>query len=625
MKTDFSGNLYIAGSFLKVDSVETGNFAKWDGNKWSAFASGIEGSMSSIDVVSPEKITASVNFKNGDETNANVSVWDGSQWTDIEGTFNDSILEIAVDEDDRIYAVGKFTRIYEKEISGLAIFNGSEWTSTGATFDGGTPSSILVIDSKNVYIAGSIYKMNSEKTDSLLKWDGESWTSLGKSSDIYTIAQDKEGNIYAGGHFSTAGKSASKNIAKWNGSEFVPLALGLNDYVDNIETDRSGNIFIAGRFSGVGDGKANYLARRNGSSWDALGKGTDGTIRSIDIFSNGNIAVGGNFNMAGEVEAKNIAIWDGDKWNALGSGLNSSVSSLSFDSSGGVYTAGNFDTAGNVKVSGLAMWNGNKWEALGAGITSSFLGGLTSTAVDSKDNLYVTGSFFEVGGVDSRDIAKWSKKSKSWVHMEEREFNEARMPDMAYQVEVTSGDIPVFIIGYQRPWPPEFQDRWTALEKYENDKWQKLGHQPFTFTITSDDEIFMLSIKEDDMDQFIGHRLWKLSGTEWTEYDLDLDPGIRTMKYIEEKDVLLVGGDFITMGGVLSPYLAQIRFSEEFDPEEQEPDEESNDHDVSDNTDDADEINDNTPFPDDEDYFPDSENKNTEPIDINGCGCTIIL
>jgi hypothetical protein len=85
-------------------------------------------------------------------------------------------------------------------------------------------------------------------------------------------------NLYAGGHFTTAGGNAANYIAQWNGSSWSPLGSGLgmpypyNPYVEALAA--SGNtLYAGGEFTTAGGHLAHYIAQWNGSRWSALGSG----------------------------------------------------------------------------------------------------------------------------------------------------------------------------------------------------------------------------------------------------------------------------------------------------------------------------------------------------------------
>jgi hypothetical protein len=55
----------------------------------------------------------------------------------------------------------------------------------------------------------------------------------------------------------------------------------------------NGDLVAGGDFTTAGGVAANSIARWNGSSWSALGSGTDGTVLSLAVLPSGDLAVGG--------------------------------------------------------------------------------------------------------------------------------------------------------------------------------------------------------------------------------------------------------------------------------------------------------------------------------------------
>jgi hypothetical protein len=149
------------------------------------------------------------------------------------------------------------------------------------------------------------------------------------------------------------------NIAKWNGSTWSALSVGMNDTVQALIVDGNGNLYAGGSFTTAGGVAANYIAKWNGSAWNALGAGlsNNGFVRALAI-ANNNIYAGGYFASAGGVVTNSIAKWDGSEWTALGSGLDlySTVYALAFDKGGNLYTSGLFTIAGDKASGFLAKW-----------------------------------------------------------------------------------------------------------------------------------------------------------------------------------------------------------------------------------------------------------------------------
>src|SRR6185436_2496730 len=87
----------------------------------------------------------------------------------------------------------------------------------------------------------------------------------------------------------------------------------------------SGNdLYAGGQFTTAGGNAATNIAKWNGSSWSALGLGIRGgffSAVSALAMSGSDLYAGGSFTIAGDVLASNIAKWNGSSWSALGSGL----------------------------------------------------------------------------------------------------------------------------------------------------------------------------------------------------------------------------------------------------------------------------------------------------------------
>ncbi len=146
------------------------------------------------------------------------------------------------------------------------------------------------------------------------KWDGSSWSALGGGMDnpVNALAVDGNGNVYAGGSFSTAGGNPASNVAKWDGSSWSALGSGTNGFVNAPAFDGSGNLYAGGFFSTAGGVAANNVAKWDGSSWSALGSGTNGfvNVNALAFDGSGNLYAGGEFTIAGAKPSSRIARWD---------------------------------------------------------------------------------------------------------------------------------------------------------------------------------------------------------------------------------------------------------------------------------------------------------------------------
>jgi hypothetical protein len=96
-------------------------------------------------------------------------------------------------------------------------------------------------------------------------------------------------------------------------------------------------LYAGGEFTSVGGVAANRVAKWNGTAWSTLGVGVDAVAWDFANYDDGGgeaLYVGGNFTSAGGLAANRVAKWSGSTWSALGTGVNAMVFAL------GVYDDG---------------------------------------------------------------------------------------------------------------------------------------------------------------------------------------------------------------------------------------------------------------------------------------------
>jgi trimeric autotransporter adhesin len=307
-----------------------------------------------------------------------------------------------------------------------------------------------------LYAGGSFTGAGGVTANGIAKWNGVSWSSLGTgpangvSGSVFalTVFDDGSGggaDLYVGGNFVTAGGVTANQIAKWNGTEWSPLATGSANGVDwtvldlTVFDDDSGGgpaLYAGGQFVTAGGAVANRIAKWNGGSWSSLGavpvNGMSGSVLAVVVFDDGYgggpaLYAGGQFVTAGGVTANRIARWDGNSWSSLGTGaangMNDAVYALTVfdDGSGGgpaLYAGGVFTTAGGANAKRIAKWNGVSWSSLGTFSANGVNNLVLALTVfdDGSGNgraLYAGGLFTTAGGAPANFIAKWNGVSWS--------------------------------------------------------------------------------------------------------------------------------------------------------------------------------------------------------------------
>ncbi|GAA3934058.1 T9SS type A sorting domain-containing protein [Hymenobacter algoricola] len=300
------------------------------------------------------------------------------------------------------------------------------------------PLRALAVDGNgNVYAGGSFTTAGGVAANNIARWNGTSWSALGSGTNayVYALVLDGAGNLYAGGRFSEAGGLSVFGTAKWNGTSWSALGGGMNGWVFALALDAAGNLYAGGNFNRSDGLDTNGVAKWNGTSWAALGAGVGGpgpfnTVFALTLDGSGNLYAGGIFTTAGGVPASNVAKWNGTNWAALGAGVDGSgLNALAADGAGTVYAAGYFTRAGGVVANNIARWNGTAWSAMGTGIgASNPTNTVRTVAVSGAGTVYAGGDFVTAGGVATRNVARWNGTSWSGLGTGVNAFVAALLP-----------------------------------------------------------------------------------------------------------------------------------------------------------------------------------------------------
>jgi hypothetical protein len=427
------GVAYVGGYFTTVtnsggDMLTVNNIAKWDGSSWSALGTGIFGNVGNIStlVLSGGNLYAGGSIRTADGVIAdNFAKWKGSGWTALGSGMNNSVTALAV-SGSNVYVGGGFQTVAGLAANHIAKWNGSNWSTVGLGLNSNVIA--LAVAGGDLY-AGGYFTMATNTggatvaVNRIAKWDGNNWSALaGGLSDIVATILVADTNLYVGGLFTMATNTGGvmvrvNRIAKWNGSNWSSLGLGLNNSVLSIA--RTGtNIYAGGFFTAATNSgnlavSASRIARWDGSNWASLALGLNNNVYSI-AGTGTNFYIGGDFTLATNtggavVVANRIVHWNGSRWDGVGGGLDNRVNALLLYGPD-VFAAGTFHQATNsasgtgtngIPANHIAKWDGNSWSTLGSGLD----GPVAELAV-AGSTLYVGGSFYIAGGKVSAFMAQ---------------------------------------------------------------------------------------------------------------------------------------------------------------------------------------------------------------------------
>ena len=315
----------------------------------------------------------------------------------------------------------------------------------GAPGMNGTVYALTVLDGE-LYVGGDFTIAGGVSANDIAKWNPatNTWSALGSGMGgasyhyVYALAV-LDGELYAGGAFTTAGGVSANNIAKWDPATSTWSALG--DVMGGGSypyphvyalTALDGELYVGGEFTTAGGVSANDIAKWNPatSTWSALGSGMGGyychVVYALTVLD-GELYAGGCFTTAGGVSANDIAKWNPgtSTWGAVGTGIPGSsfaVYALTSASEGGgpvLYAGGGFSTA-RVHVNNVARYDPSTgtWSALGQSWNVGTDQPVRCLAVlDDAGGpaLYVGGEFTAAGGLPANHLARWDRQRQIWA------------------------------------------------------------------------------------------------------------------------------------------------------------------------------------------------------------------
>ncbi len=192
------------------------------------------------------------------------------------------------------------------------------------------------------------------------------FAARGPLGEVRALARMPNGDLVAGGDFVFADRSRTNHIARWNGTEWLPLGAGFDQAVTSLAVLPNGDLIAGGMFNQSGSTPVGRVARWTGSAWAPLGGGTDGLVEALAVLPNGDLIAGGTFAHAGAAAIPLVARWDGLTWSSLGAGLTpvspgSAVIDLTVTPNGDVHAVGYFGVAGSSSLSAYVSFDGTTW------------------------------------------------------------------------------------------------------------------------------------------------------------------------------------------------------------------------------------------------------------------------
>lgn len=283
----WNGNLVVVGDFWNVFQPCVGckGIAMWDGTQWTALDQGFNNDVLTCTVYNGDLIIG------GDFTEANgvpiarVARWNETlQQFESMGGVNDfgNDVRCMTEFNGELWVGGDFNNVGGNSPSdGVVKWDdaNSVWVggNSGVDLVGGVNESVRVLyvnpNDNNLYMGGEFPELHDGDAaapdynmSGIAMYDGSNWYPLGTGLNEYCRAiHEYNGNLIAGGYFTTAGGVSCNKIAKWNGVNWSPMGLGfdangIDEYVKSAMV-WNGTFFAGGAYTQAEGSPMNHIAQ----------------------------------------------------------------------------------------------------------------------------------------------------------------------------------------------------------------------------------------------------------------------------------------------------------------------------------------------------------------------------
>lgn len=226
----FSGsNVYAAGDFTTATNSDGGTIAachvaRWDGGSWSPVGLGVDGEVDAVAVSGTNVYVGGwfINASNSDGTTVlanRVAMWDGVRWRALGSGIEGGVSALVI-SGSNIYVGGLFKIAGGIAATNVARWDGNTWSALDVglidpanAYESGV--SALAMYGGDLYAAGTFTMAGNLPVNRIARWDGKAWASLGSGANAGVNALAFLGSdLYAGGYFTTAGGKVSAYVAR---------------------------------------------------------------------------------------------------------------------------------------------------------------------------------------------------------------------------------------------------------------------------------------------------------------------------------------------------------------------------------------------------------------------------
>ena len=219
--TEWRGELAAVGNYRYIGGTLANYAARWDGRRWYALGTGLNGDSGAITTYENDLIVGGLFTTAGGLARANIARWNGTTWSAMGAGFDDRVTTL-FNLDGEVIAVGRFRASGKTICNGVARWDGAAWQPFGTGTNGNVWGAARF--NGELVISGDFTEAGGVPCNRVACWDGANWHPLGAGADdsVYVLAGFK-GSLYAFGRFLNMDGAPARVAARWDGASWAAL------------------------------------------------------------------------------------------------------------------------------------------------------------------------------------------------------------------------------------------------------------------------------------------------------------------------------------------------------------------------------------------------------------------